>query len=314
MKELRTTEQWADDIRRAAAILYDAGAKAVWLFGSRALARRADRLTDFDIAVEGFPHGLIAISRASRELHGKVDIVPFELADPVLRCQIAKSRILVPRVPYSKTAPLSSRPLPDSLAKVRTRAVAQLIRSVSPRSFIDFGCGDGRLLSDLAGDDPLERLTGVDFDSKSIGEARRLLVNRFSNRGISKVTLLEGIVTYRDPRFLGYDAAAAVEVVEHLDPPQLNAFAGVMFGHVRPTRAVITTPNADYNAVWYTRRRNGRRHSDHRFEWSRQEFAEWSNRIGFIHAYKVSIGSIGTVHPTWGPPTQVAVFDRVDKL
>ena len=58
MKELLGSEYWVADVRRAAAILYDAGAAAVWLFGSRAGARAADRLSDFDLAVEGLPNGV----------------------------------------------------------------------------------------------------------------------------------------------------------------------------------------------------------------------------------------------------------------
>lgn len=129
--------------------------------------------------------------------------------------------------------------------------------------------------------------------------------------GINKVRLLEEIFTHRAPGFLGHNAAAAVEVVEHLDPPQLAAFVGVVFGHVRPRRAVISTPNAEYNVTWYTRRPRGRRHPDHRFEWSRDEFSEWALKIGAAHGYTVHMRSVGSVHAVWGAPTQMAVFDRV---
>lgn len=312
MKELQASEHWAGDVRRAAAILYDAGATAVWLFGSRAGARAVDRLSDFDLAVEGLPSGAGVIPQASRELRGRVDIVHLESATPALRWGIAQSRILVPRVTYSEVNFRSRPPLPDSLAGIRTRAVAQLIRDVAPRSVIDFGCGHGWLLAELAVDADIERLTGVDFDDRYIAEARRRIVRALGPRGIDKVNLLEGIITHCDPRFLGHAAAAAIEVVEHLEPPQLDAFVGVVFGHVRPTRAVITTPNAEYNVFWYTRRPRGRRHADHRFEWSRRQFTEWSGKIATSHGYNVSVAAVGREHPVWGPPTQLAVFDRCD--
>lgn len=312
MKVLLGSDHWASDVRRAAAILYAAGATAVWLFGSRAGARAADRLSDFDLAVEGLPSGAGIIPQATRELRGKVDIVRMESATPALRWGISQSRILVPQVAYSEASPRPRPPLPDSLAGVRTRAVAQLIRDVAARSVIDFGCGHGWLLAELAVDAEIERLTGVDFDDRSIAEARRRIGRALGPRGIDKVSLLEGIFTHCNPRFLGHDATAAVEVIEHLEPPQLDAFVGVLFGHVRSTRVVITTPNAEYNVVWYTRRPQGRRHPDHRFEWSRDEFAEWSNKVGATFGYEASIEPIGSVHPVWGPPTQVAVFDRVE--
>jgi hypothetical protein len=106
--------------------------------------------------------------------------------------------------------------------------------------------------------------------------------------------------------FLGHKAAAAIEVVEHLESPQLDAFVGVMFDYVRPARAVLTTPNAEYNVVWFTLRRHGHRHPDHRFEWSRAEFNTWAAEVGLIHGYELHIEAIGTKHPVWGPPSQVA--------
>lgn len=314
MKELLTSEPWASDVRRAAAILYNAGATAVWLFGSRAGARAVDRLSDFDLAVEGLPSEISIILQASRELRGKVDIVRLESANSDLRWGIVQCRVLVPRVAYSKVNARSRPPLPDSLSGMRTRIVAQLIRDVAPRSVIDFGCGHGWLLAELAVDAEIERLTGVDFNDKCIAEARRRIGRALGPSGIDKVKLLEGIFTHRDPGFLGHAAVAAVEVVEHLEPPQLNAFVSVVFDHVRPTRAVITTPNAEYNVVWYTRRLHGRRHSDHRFEWSRDEFAKWSNRVGTTYGYEVRTEPVGSIHTVWGPPTQLAVFDRVTRV
>jgi len=85
-----------------------------------------------------------------------------------------------------------------------------------------------------------------------------------------------------------------------------------VFDHVRPARAILTTPNAEYNIVWFTRRPNGRRHPDHRFEWSRAEFAQWATRIASAHRYRVRMNPVGSVHTSWGPPTQLAVFDRLD--
>ncbi len=311
MKELLISDYWASDVRRAAAILYAAGATAVWLFGSRAGTRAADRLSDFDLAVEGLFSGADVIFQASRELRGKVDIVHMESVTPDLRWGITRSRILVPLVAYSEANSRSQPLLPNSLAGMRTRAVAQLIRDVAPRSVIDFGCGHGWLLAELAFDAKIERLTGVDFNDRSIAEAKRKIGRALGPRGIDKIKLVEGIFTHRNPDFLGHDAVAIVEVVEHLDPPQLHAFISVAFSYVQPKRVVITTPNAEHNAVWCTHRPHGRRHPDHRFEWSRGEFAEWSNKVGALFRYNVYIEPLGNVHSVWGAPTQIAVFDRV---
>ena len=47
-----------------------------------------------------------------------------------------------------------------------------------------------------------------------------------------RVRLTHGSLTYRDRRLEGFDAAALVEVIEHLDPPRLRARANCI--RVRP--------------------------------------------------------------------------------
>ena len=65
-----------------------------------------------------------------------------------------------------------------------------------------------------------------------------------------------------------------VEVIEHLDPPRLAAFERVVFECARPRTVVVTTPNVEYNVQLRERCPRARyATSDHRFEWSRAEFA-----------------------------------------
>ena len=73
---------------------------------------------------------------------------------------------------------------------------------------------------------------------------------------------------YRDERLSGFDAAAVVEVIEHLDAPRLASFERVLFEFARPTHAVVTTPNAEYNVLFETLPVGQLRHRDHRFEWT----------------------------------------------
>ena len=72
-------------------------------------------------------------------------------------------------------------------------------------------------------------------------------------------------LTYRDSRLAGYDAGVAMEVIEHIDPPRLEAFEDAVFWHAKPKTVIITTPNREYNPVFGMP--EGRmRHRDHRFE------------------------------------------------
>ncbi len=312
MRELQIGETWTDAVIRAAAALYDTGAKAVWLFGSRARNQTAGHLSDIDLAVEGLPDGTEVIKRLVRELPRRVDIVRLESATPDMRWAIMRDRVYVPCISSTGANAALRAPLPKSLAGERTYAVAERIREIVPKSVIDFGCGEGWLLSELAADDQYTRLTGVDFDADALVSARGRIARASGPGWNKKVELLHGLVTHRNSTFLGHDVASAIEVIEHLEPPQLKAFVRVVFEFVRPDCVIITTPNREYNVLWVMRRPLGFRHPDHRFEWSRAEFTEWVREVAISHGYQPCVESVGPVHPVYGAPTQLAVFVRRD--
>jgi hypothetical protein len=54
----------------------------------------------------------------------------------------------------------------------------------------------------------------------------------------------------------------------------------------------------------------GMRHPDHRFEWNRQEFTDWSGRVAATYGYGVERRGIGDLDDTLGTPTQMAIFTR----
>src|SRR5262249_27767635 len=94
-----------------------------------------------------------------------------------------------------------------------------------------------------------------------------------------RIQLIQGSLLYRDNRLQGFDAAAVVEVIEHLDPPRFTAFERVLFEFAKPQSVIITTPNAEYNVKWETLPAADFRHKDHRFEWTREQFRTWANSI-----------------------------------
>ena len=121
--------------------------------------------------------------------------------------------------------------------------------------------------------------------------ARRLRLERMGERQRERVNLFQGALTYEDPRFAGYDAAVLMEVVEHVDPPRLAALERVVFGAARPGLVVVTTPNVEYNVLYEGL--SGSRHADHRFEWTRAEFAAWGERVAAAYGYSVEVDGIG---------------------
>jgi 3' terminal RNA ribose 2'-O-methyltransferase Hen1 len=151
----------------------------------------------------------------------------------------------------------------------------------------------------------------MDVSIRSLEVAqRRLKLDRLPAHQAGRVRLLHGSLMYRDKRLEGFDAAAVVEVVEHLDPPRLVAFERVVFEFAKPRTVVLTTPNREYNVTWEKLPAGQFRHADHRFEWTRQEFRDWAEAIAGRFGYAVRFLPVGPEHLSLGPPTQMAVFAR----
>jgi 3' terminal RNA ribose 2'-O-methyltransferase Hen1 len=198
-----------------------------------------------------------------------------------------------------------------SLNDARLAAVCAELESVGARSVIDLGCGEGRLLSRLAGAKQLTKIVGVDVSPRALEVAHeRLHVDELPERQRERIALFQASLTYRDSRLAGFDAACAIEVIEHIEPSRLEAFERVVFEHAKPTTLIITTPNAEYNAKFESLPAGTMRHRDHRFEWTRAEFERWAGAAAERHGYAVRFVPVGDVDEALGPPTQMGVFTR----
>mgnify|MGYP000397302680 CR=1 FL=1 len=62
----------------------------------------------------------------------------------------------------------------------------------------------------------------------------RLNFEEMSPKQKERINLFQGSLTYKDTRLEGYDAAAVVEVIEHLDLNRLKAFERVLFEFAKP--------------------------------------------------------------------------------
>jgi 3' terminal RNA ribose 2'-O-methyltransferase Hen1 len=195
------------------------------------------------------------------------------------------------------------------LGQQRVGAVVAALKSSGAKRVLDLGCGEGRLLKALLAEKSFEQVVGMDVSSHALEVARdRLRLERMSERQRARVELLHGSLTYRDKRLAGFDAAAVVEVIEHLDPPRLAAFERALFEFARPGTVVMTTPNAEYNVMWESLPAGHVRHKDHRFEWARAEFQDWATRAAQRFGYSVRFLPIGPEDPKVGAPTQMGVF------
>ncbi len=188
----------------------------------------------------------------------------------------------------------------------RLDAVLAALRESGARSVLDLGCGDGALLAPLLGEPWVERVVGVDAHGPSLARLRRRLTEA---ERPERARLIEGDFTA--PALAqglgGFDAAALVEVIEHLPPERLSAVEAAVFRRMRPATVVLTTPNAEFNALLGTPP-SRMRHPDHRFEWGRAQFARWCQGVAARTGYAVALSCVGGAHPALGGPSQMATF------
>ena len=195
----------------------------------------------------------------------------------------------------------------------RLNAVVAALRSANARRVLDLGCGEGKLLRVLLEDRTFDQIVGVDVSHRALEMAHdRLRLDRLPEWQRQRIRLLQGSLIYRDKRLAGFDAAAVVEVIEHLDQPRLAAFERVLFEFAKPATVVLTTPNVEYNALFADLPAGKFRHKDHRFEWTRTQFREWAEAIGVKYGYAVRFLPVGPEDLAAGAPTQMAIFEITD--
>ncbi|MBD2776219.1 3' terminal RNA ribose 2'-O-methyltransferase Hen1 [Iningainema tapete] len=199
---------------------------------------------------------------------------------------------------------------PISLNQQRLNAVVTALKESGAKRIIDLGCGQGSLLKILLKDSFFEQVTGVDVSLRSLEIAQERLDRlRLPRNQWNRLQLFQSALTYQDKRFVGYDAATVIEVIEHLDLPRLAAFERVVFEFAQPKTVIFTTPNIEYNVKFENLPAGKLRHKDHRFEWTRQEFQTWANSVAERFGYTVQFQPIG-VESEVGSPTQMGVFSR----
>lgn len=197
---------------------------------------------------------------------------------------------------------------PLALHEARLNYVLGTLVNSHARSLLDLGCGSGALLKQAVVETQFRRILGIEVSPQALAVARRELAEHLYSEP-ARLSLVQGSCLEDDTTPTGFDAAALVETIEHVDPRRLAALEHNLFGRARPGTVVITTPNHEYN-VLYGLEPGELRDADHRFEWSRSRFRAWSLRLARQYGYQVAFSGIGEAHPEYGCPTQAARFSR----
>ncbi len=195
---------------------------------------------------------------------------------------------------------------PTALHDARLCAVRDALAACGAASVMDLGCGDGALLTHIAALPGVTRIVGVELDPAAL--ARAAARPEIAALG-AQARLVCGSLT--DPALLptGFDAAVLVEVIEHLPPERLGALERAVFACARPGCAILTTPNADFNALLGVPAHR-RRHPDHRFEWGRAKFRDWATGVARRNGYAAAFSDLPALHADLGGPSQMVVFTR----
>lgn len=213
----------------------------------------------------------------------------------------------VPDVPVDET----DRPRP--LVALRHDAVIAVIEQVRPARVVDLGCGSGALIAKLLPIQDIDHIIGTEVSDAALRQAtRRLHVESMTERQAERLSLWLSSLQYVDDRLSGLDAAILMEVIEHIDPERLPSVTSNVFGSMRPRHVIVTTPNFEYNVRYDTLAAGSFRHTDHRFEWTRDEFTQWASEAGDTYGYAVEFRPVGEANPDVGSPTQLALFSRTE--
>ena len=198
-----------------------------------------------------------------------------------------------------------------NLHQQRLNKAFDLLKASRAESVLDIGCGEGKLLKLLLKEGQFKKIAGMDVSFGELQKAKEnLYLDQASPAMRERIKIFQGSVTYKDERLKGFDAAVLVEVIEHLDEERLPAMEKVVFGFPKPTSVILYTPKAEYKVVFEKLQAETFRHDDHRFEWTRKEFADWCNKICNEYKYEVEIIPVGQEEENIGAPSQLAIFKK----
>lgn len=212
--------------------------------------------------------------------------------------------------PNEEKGPIEiDKPRRKTLHELRLKRVCQELVTSGAKRVLDLGCGEGKLIQLLLKQKQFTEIVGTDISHTELNRAKdRLHWENMAPKMKERIRLFQSALTYRDKRLHGFDAAALVEVIEHLEEDRLEALEKVIFGIARPKTVIVTTPNSEYNEMYETLAAGDMRHTDHRFEWTRAEFANWGDRLASDKKYSVSYHPLGEEEENIGAPSQMAVF------
>ena len=193
-----------------------------------------------------------------------------------------------------------------SLNTLRYEKIVETIKDLPRKStIVDLGSGEGKLSSLLAYVKGIDELLSVEPSEAAMKKAIKRFETLEKAYVIPKPTW--GSLFYFDARLQHKDVIVLCEVIEHINEERLPKIMSLLLSQYSPQTLIVTTPNAEYNAVYEL---DEMRHDDHRFEWTRSQFQKWCHVMNSHEQYELLFTGIGNEHNLYGQPTQMCVFTK----
>lgn len=202
----------------------------------------------------------------------------------------------------------TEQPKQKRLDTERLDTITQAVLDSGAKTVLDLGCGEGKYVARLLNEPQISRITAADVSVKAL-EAAKNRIDKLTQRQKDRVEFIQASAICRDRRFEDHDCCLLIEVIEHIDEDRLPVMERVVFELAKPKTVIVTTPNLEYNANYEFLNEGELRHTDHRFEWNREKFSNWAEKICKKYGYKVRIIGIGNEDEIHGAPTQMGVFE-----
>ncbi|CAL8126524.1 unnamed protein product [Orchesella dallaii] len=199
------------------------------------------------------------------------------------------------------------------------------LHQTSGKTIMEVGCAEFGMMKYFKRNLDVGKLIFLDLDADLLREKTHLLkplpaeyLQRISRPEALQVQAYAGCITTVDAEVRKENpdiwAVVGIEIIEHLHADVLRGFEETVFGIIAPNLVIVTTPNAEFNEV-FNLPPGKFRHWDHKFEWTRQEFRQWCEKIvGEFQFYTYKIegiceGSEATRH--LGCVSQMAIFEKL---
>ncbi len=195
------------------------------------------------------------------------------------------------------------------LGELRYQEFAHRIELLGIRDVVDMGAGEGRLLKLLVQMPSLEQITACEPTESGLTVMRKRVEQWKMNSEVQvEPTIIQSSLFYKDERIINRECIVLCEVIEHIDRGRIDGVMNTLLSYSRPKYLILSTPNVEYNEVYNMDRTL--RHTDHRFEMTREEFRQFISVHSREQGYLCEFTGVGDEHPNYGQPTQMTILRR----